>query len=100
MMGIFNSGYDENSNPKDSAGYSYDRNSGSHLGKVGRKENLGERLLGKLAVICLIIYIFPGLINNFASHHPVLRLIVLVILFISVFRRIRRIFKRVLSAKR
>ncbi len=99
-MGIFNSGYDENSNPKDSAGYSYDRNSGSHLGRVDRKENFGEKFLGKLAVICLIIYIFPGFINNFTRNHPELRLIALAILFISVFRRIRRIFKQLLSAKR
>ena len=100
MMGIFNSGYDENSNPKDSAGYSYDRNSGSHLGRVDRKENFGEKFLGKLAVIRLVIYVFPGLINNFTRHHPELRVTLLMILFISVFRRIRRIFKRVLSAKR
>jgi hypothetical protein len=100
MIGIFNSGYDENSNPKDSAGYSYDRNSGSHLGRVNRKENFGERFLGKLAAISLIIYIFPGYINNFTRHHPALRVIFLVILFIWVFRRIRRIFKRVLSPNR
>lgn len=72
-MGIFNSRYDENSNPKDSAGYSYDRNTGSHLGRVDRGENFGERFLGKLAPICFIIYVFPGFIIKFSGHHPEIR---------------------------
>jgi hypothetical protein len=93
MMGIFNSGYDENSNPKDSAGYSYERNSGSHLGRVDRKENFGERFLRKLAAICFIIYVFPSFISKFSGHHPEIRVIVLAILFFWVFRKIRRIFK-------
>ena len=92
-MGIFNSGYDQNSNPKDSAGYSYDRNSGSHLGRVDKHENIGERFLGKLAVICLVIYILPGFMNNLSLHHPEIRIIFLIIICFWVFRKIRRIFK-------
>ena len=92
-MGIFNSVYDENSNPKDSAGYSYDRNSGSHLGRVDKHENIGERFLGKLAVICLVIYILPGFMNNLSLRHPEIRIIFLIIVCFWVFRKIRRIFK-------
>ena len=92
-MGIFNSGYDQNSNPKDSAGYSYDRNSGSHLGRVDKHENVGERFLGKLALICFIIYILPGFIGNFTFHHPEIRIIFLVIICFWVYRKIRKIFK-------
>jgi hypothetical protein len=92
-MGIFNSGYDQNSNPKDSAGYSYDRNSGSHLGRVDKHENVVEMFLGKLAAICFIIYILPGFIGNFTFHHPAIRIIFLVIICFWVYRKIRRILK-------
>jgi hypothetical protein len=95
-MGLFNinTGYDKNLNPKDCLGHSYDRSTGSYLGKVDKDKNSsGGKFLGKLILICFIIYAFPGFISNLAYRHPEIRIIFLIIVCFWIFRKIRRIFK-------
>ena len=95
-MGLFNTGYDKNLNPKDCLGYSYDRSTGSYLGKVNKDKNkhsIGGKFLGKLILICFLIYVFSGFINNLAYRHPELKIIFLIIVCFWVFRKVRRIFK-------
>ncbi len=92
-MGIFNTGYDKNSDPKDSMGYSYDRNSGSYLGKVDKEGHKGDGLIGKLILICFVMFIFPGFMTILEHRHPELRIIMWVILLIWVYRKVRRIFR-------
>ncbi len=90
-MGIFNTGYDTNSNPKDPMGYSYDRNNGSYLGKVDKEDHKGEGFIGKLILICFVMLIFPGLIIMLERRHPEFRIIIWVIVLIWAFWKFRKI---------
>lgn len=95
-MGLFNinTGYDKNLNPKDCLGHSYNRSTGSYLGEVDKSErSKGGNFLGKLILICFVIYIMPGFITDLAYHHPGIKIIFLVIVCFWFFRKIRRIFK-------
>ena len=93
-MGLFdNTGYDKYSNPKDPMGYSYDRNSGSHLGKVDKEDHTGDGFFGKLILICFVIYVLPGFMASLERRHPEIKVILWVILSIWVYRKIRRIFR-------
>jgi hypothetical protein len=95
-MGLFNvnTGYDKNLNPKDCLGHSYDRSTGSYLGEVDKDEHSkGGNFLGKLILICFVIYMMPGFISNLAYRHPEIRIIFLIIVCFWIFRKIRRIFK-------
>ena len=90
-MGLFNTGYDKNSNPKDSIGYRYDRNSGSYLGKVDKEDHKGEGFIGKLILICFVLFIVPGFITGLERRHPELRTIMWVIVLIWAFWKVRKI---------
>lgn len=90
-MGIFNTGYDKNLNRKDPMGYSYDRNSGSYLGKVDKENYKGEGFIGKLILMCFVLFIVPGFITGLEHRHPELRIIIWVIVFIWAFWKFRKI---------
>jgi hypothetical protein len=93
-MGLFNTGYDKNLNPKDCLGHSYDRSTGSYLGKVDKdKHSKGSNFLGKLILICFVIYIMPGFANDLAYRHPEIKIVFLVVVCVWVIRKISRIFK-------
>jgi hypothetical protein len=93
-MGLFNTGYDKNLNPKDCLGHSYDRSTGSYLGEVDKdKHSKGGNFLGKLVLTCFVIYIMPGFISNLAYRHPEIKIIFLIMVCFWIFRKIRRIFK-------
>ena len=94
IMGLFNTGYDKNLNPKDCLGHSYDRSTGSYLGKVDKdKHNKGNNFLGKLILICFVIYIMLGFANDLAYRHPEIKIVFLVVVCVWVIRKISRIFK-------
>ena len=94
-MGLFdNTGYDKYSNPKDSMGYSYDRNSGSHLGKVDEEDNTADRFFGRLIRICFVIYIVPGFMTSLERNHPEIRMVMWLFLSIWICRNIRILFFR------
>lgn len=89
-----NTGYDKNLNPKDCLGHSYDRSTGSYLGEVDKRKNEGgSNFLGKLIVICLVIYIMPGFVTELAYRHPGVKIVFLILVCFWIFRKIRRIFK-------
>lgn len=93
-MGLFNTGYDKNLNPKDCLGHSYDRSTGSYLGKVDKDKPIkGSNFLGKLILICFVIYIMPGFANDLAYRHPEIKIVFLVVVCVWVIRKISRIFK-------
>ena len=95
-MGLFNinTGYDKNLNPKDCLGHSYDRSTGSYLGEVDKEEySTGGNFLGKLILICFVIYIMPGFITDLAYRHPGIKIIFLIVFCFWIVRKIRRIFK-------
>lgn len=93
-MGLFNTGYYRNLNPKDCLGHCYDRGTGSYLGEVDNdKDSKGGNLLGKLILICLVIYIMPGFVSDVAYRHPGIKIIFLIMICFEIFRKIRRIFK-------
>lgn len=95
-MGLFNinTGYDKDLNPKDCLGHSYDRSTGSYLGEVDRKKNKGgSNFLGKLILICIVIYIMPGFVSDLAYRHPGIKIFFLIVFCFWIFRKIRRIFK-------
>jgi hypothetical protein len=94
IMGLFKTGYDKNLNPKDCLGHSYDRSTGSYLGKVDKdKHSKGSNFLGKLILICFVIYIMPGFANDLAYRHPEIKIVFLVVVCVWVIRKISRIFK-------
>ena len=93
-MGLFNTGYDKNLNPKDCLGHSYDRSTGSYLGKIDKdKPGKGGNFLGKLILICFVIYIMPGFVNDLAYRHPEIKIVFLIVVCVWVIRKISRIFK-------
>ncbi|HET7116105.1 MAG TPA: hypothetical protein VFI29_06425 [Hanamia sp.] len=95
-MGLFNinTGYDKDLNPKDCLGHSYDRSTGSYLGEVDRnKHSNGGNLLGKLILICFVIYIMPGFVTDLAYRHPGIKIFFLIVFCFWIVRKIKRIFK-------
>ena len=93
-MGLINTGYDKNLNPKDCLGHSYDRSTGSYLGKVDKdKHSKGSNFLGKFILICFVIYIMPGFVNDLAYRHPEIKIVFLIVVCVWVIRKISRIFK-------